>query len=83
VIVMLYVEKVSETIARIMNKYNVLVAMKPWRMLNGLLVHPKDKQKTEDITECVYRVGTVTKPTYYSKFIKVCVCQNLSKLGEV
>jgi len=69
VIVIPYVEKVSETIARIMKKYNVPVAMKPWRtLLKGLLVHPKDKQKKEDITECVYmftgyHVGTVTKPT--------------------
>jgi len=30
--------------------------MKPWKTLKGLLVHPKDKQSKEDITECVYKV---------------------------
>jgi len=39
-----YVEKVSEVIVRIMKKHNVSVAMKPWKTLNDLLVHPKDKQ---------------------------------------
>jgi len=41
---------------RIMKKYNVPVAMKPWKTLKDLLVHPKDKQDKEDITECVYKV---------------------------
>ena len=39
-IVIPYVEKVSEAIARVM-KYNVPVAMKPWKTLKVLLVHPK------------------------------------------
>ena len=56
VIVIPYTEKVSETTARIMKKYNVPVAVKPQRMLKGVLVHPEDKQKKEDISECVYRV---------------------------
>jgi len=28
----------------------------PWKTLKDLLVHPKDKQEKEDITECVYKV---------------------------
>jgi len=40
-----YIEKVLEAIARVMKKYNVPVAMKPWKTLKGSLVHPKDKQK--------------------------------------
>ena len=55
-IVIPYVEKVSEAIVRIMKKHNVPVAMKPWKTLKDLLVHPKDKQDKEDITECVYKV---------------------------
>ena len=43
-VVIPYVEKVSEVIVRIMKKHNVPVAMKPWKTLNELLVHPKDKQ---------------------------------------
>jgi len=55
-IVIPYVEKVSEAIVRIMKKHNVPVAMKPRKTLKDLLVHPKDKQDKEDITECVYKV---------------------------
>jgi len=66
VIVIPYTEKVSETTARIMKKYNVPVAVKPQRMLKGVLVHPEDKQKKEDISECVYRVpcGNCDKTSY-------------------
>jgi len=38
-----------------MKKHNVPVAMKPWKTLKDLLVHPKDKPDKEDITECVYK----------------------------
>jgi len=31
--------------------------MKPWKTLMDLLVHPKDKQDKEDITERVYKVS--------------------------
>jgi len=50
------VENVSEAIARIMRKHNVLVAMKPYKTLKTVLVHLKDKQEKEDLTECVYKV---------------------------
>jgi len=55
-IVIPYVEKVSESIVRVMKKHNVPVAMKPWKTLKGFLVHPKDKQEKEDVTECIYKV---------------------------
>ena len=32
------------------------MAMRPWKTLKDLLVHPKDKQDKEDITEYVYKV---------------------------
>ena len=51
-----YVEKVSEAIVRITKKHNVPVAVKPWKTLEDLLVHPKEKQDKKDITECVYKV---------------------------
>ena len=38
-----------------MRKHNVPVAMKPYKTLKGL-VHPKDRQEKEDLTECVYKV---------------------------
>ena len=51
-----YMENVSDAVARVMKRHNVQVTMKPWKTLKGLLVHPKDKQSKEDITECVYKV---------------------------
>ena len=45
-----------EAVARTMRKYDVHVAMRPWKTLKGTLVHPKDKPDKEDITECVYKV---------------------------
>jgi len=51
-----YVEKVLEAIVRIIKKHIVPVAMKPWKTLKDSLVHLKDKQDKEDITECVYKV---------------------------
>jgi len=42
-IVITYVEKVSDAIVRIMKKDNVPMAMKPSKTLKDLLVHPKDK----------------------------------------
>ena len=49
-VVILYVENVSEAVARIMRKHNVTVAMKPYKTLKTVLVHPKDKQEKEDLT---------------------------------
>jgi len=48
------VENVSEAVARIMRKHSVPMAMKPYRTLKTVLVHQKDKQEKEDLTECVY-----------------------------
>ena len=40
-LVILYVENVSEAVARIMRKHNVPVEMKPYKTLKTVLVHPK------------------------------------------
>jgi len=40
----------------IFRKHNVAVAMKPYKTLKSVLVHLKDKQDKEDLTECVYTV---------------------------
>jgi len=55
-VVIPYVENVSEAVARIMRKHNVPMAMKPYKTLKSVLVPPKDKQEKEDLTECVYKV---------------------------
>jgi len=46
-VVIPYVKRTSETVARIMRKYNVPCAMKPCETLRNILVHPKDKDDKE------------------------------------
>ena len=55
-VVIPYVEKVSETVARVMKKYNVSCAMKPWVTLKNVLVHRKDREDKKQTIECVYKV---------------------------
>ena len=64
-VVIPYVEKVSETVARIMKKYNVPCAMKPWVTLKNVLVHPKDREDKEQTTEgsIKFHVPAVRRPT--------------------
>ena len=60
-----YVEKVSETVARIMKKYNVPCAMKPWVTLKNVLVHPKIvRTKNRQQNVCIrFHVPAVKRPT--------------------
>jgi len=39
-----------------MRKHQVPVAMRPVKTLKSLLVHSKDKQEKEEITDCVYKI---------------------------
>ena len=57
-----YIRGTSETIARILQPYNIRVAHKPITTLRRLLTNVKDKDKPED------RQGAVNK-------IKCCDCQ--------
>ena len=63
-----YIRGTSETIARILQPYNICVAHKPITTLRRLLTNVKDKDKSED------RQGAVCK-------IKCCNCQ-ASYIGE-
>jgi len=51
-----YVEGLSETAERILRKYGINTAMKRYRTLRQLLVHPKDQRTVEQTGECVYRI---------------------------
>ena len=64
-VVIPYVKKVSETVARIMKKYNVPCAMKPWVTLKNVLVHPKIvRTKNRQQNVCIrFHVPAVRKPT--------------------
>ena len=57
-----YIRGTSETIARILNPYNIRVAHKPITTLRRLLTNVKDKDKPEDRQGALYK-------------IKCCFCQ--------
>ena len=57
-----YIRGTSETIARILQPYNIRVAHKPITTLRRLLTNVKDKDKPEDRQGAVYK-------------IKYCDCQ--------
>ncbi|CAH3139990.1 unnamed protein product, partial [Porites evermanni] len=63
-----YIRGTSETIARILQPYNIRVAQKPITTLRRLLTNVKDKDKLEDRQGAVYK-------------IKCCDC-HASYIGE-
>ena len=63
-----YIRGTSETIARILQPYNIRVAHKPITTLRRLLTNVKDKDKPEDRQGALYK-------------IKCCDCQ-VSYIGE-
>ena len=63
-----YIRGTSETIARILQPYNIRVAYKPITTLRRLFTNVKDKDKPEDSQGAVYK-------------IKCCDCQ-ASYIGE-
>ena len=63
-----YVKGTSETIARILQPYNIRVAHKPITTLRQLLTNVKDKDEPNDRQEAVYK-------------IKCCDCQ-ATYIGE-
>ena len=63
-----YIRGTSETIARVLQPYNIRVALKPITTLRRLLTNVKDKDKPEDTQGAVYK-------------IKYCDCQ-ASYIGE-
>ena len=55
-VVIPYVEGISEKFQRICWKYRVPTAMRPTNTLKSLLVHPKDKKNNLETSEVVYEV---------------------------
>jgi len=46
----------SEKVARVMKRHRVPATMKHVKMLRRLLMHQKDKQEKEEITDCIYKI---------------------------
>ncbi len=55
-VVIPYVQGVSEPLERIFKKYNISTAMRPHLNLRKLLVHPKDKRDMDDNAGVVYSI---------------------------
>ena len=55
-VVIPYVEGVSEKIKRIYSKHNIHTAMRPTNTLKSILVHPKDKREITDTSDVVYDI---------------------------
>ena len=51
-----YVEKVTETATRIFRKHGIATAVRPHTTLRKLLVHPKDKVDPLSTTDCIYEI---------------------------
>ncbi|XP_072021371.1 uncharacterized protein [Amphiura filiformis] len=56
-VVIPYVNGVSERIQRIFKKHKVDTAMKPHQTLRRILVHPKDKREKEKTGNCIFEIG--------------------------
>jgi len=50
------VEGASERLSLVIKKHRVPVSVRPVWTLRSLLVHPKDKQEKEEVTDCVYKI---------------------------
>ena len=55
-VVIPYVGRLSEATERIFRKYRISTAVKPYKTLRNLLVHPKDKRTIGQTGECVYKI---------------------------
>ena len=55
-VVIPYVQGISEKVERTLKKYNITTAMKPYLTLRNILVHPKDKCTVEEQGEVVYKI---------------------------
>ena len=56
-VTILYIQGVSEAVARILSDINVQVHMKPFRTLRKILSHPKDRIPDDDKSNVVYKIN--------------------------
>ena len=55
-IVLPYVQGVTEQLKRVFSKYKIATSIKPYQTLRNILVHPKDKIDNENKTGVVYKI---------------------------
>ena len=64
-VVIPYVQGVSESIERSFRKHKVAISVKPHMTLRSMLVHPKDKTKRPEKFEVVYEIGCLNCDDVY------------------
>ena len=55
-VVLPYVQGVTEKIARTLKQHDIAAALKPHTTLRSLLVHPKDKRDPANTTDAIYEI---------------------------
>ena len=55
-VVITYIQGVSERLQRVYKRYNIQTAMKPVNTFKSLLVHAKDKLDQLQTCKCVYEI---------------------------
>ena len=55
-VVIPYVGVLSDATEKIYRKYGISTAVKPYKTLRNLLVHPKDKRTIDQTGDCVYKI---------------------------
>ena len=55
-VVLPYIQGLSEGLERVFKKHNIAVSMKPNQTLRNVLVHPKDKLDKFETWNCVYQI---------------------------
>ena len=64
-VVVPYVQGLSEAYTRILKSHGITTANRPHRTLWNILIHPKDKIKDEEKTELIYRIPCKNCPSSY------------------
>ena len=64
-IVIPYVEGVTERLSRIFKKHGFSTGMKPHRTLRNMLVHPKDERDPSQTAETIYEIPCKNCPKSY------------------
>ena len=78
-VVVPYVEGVSERISRVFKKHGFSTALKPHRTLRSMVVHPKDKRDHKQSAELVYEIPCNScKKTYVGETGRILK----TRLGE-
>ena len=64
-VVIPYIQGLSESVGRVLRKHGVSTAMRPYCTLRSMLVHPKDERKETEKCEGVYKMPCLNCDSSY------------------